>query len=264
MPEQRLSPLQRFVSRLLRTASSFTVYDLTWRFRVTTGSVAAPAVSSVTDMEPFSPAAVGEVGWTEWSGRVTDVVAELTAVHLGGATLVSLTTRVVDGELGKMAVPVIRGAELCDLPPVHDLDDWQQDALRVDYRTRTHNLPFHDFSFSCHNLVSALTPVLHDGVASLGQLAVRRQSIPLNFLSKGEQLSFWRQAIQQTGREARQLQLVGVFPGIPIGAAERFGVDWKTERLIYRFIPGRTGVQVLRDIAVFQDTVEKKAVLVVR
>lgn len=264
MPKQRLSPLQRFVSRLLRTASSFTVYDLTWRFRVATGSMVPPSVSSVTDMEPFSPATVGEVGWTEWSGRTTDVVAELTDVRLGGATLASLIPRIVDGELGKMSVPAILGGEFGDLPPVHDLDDWQQDALRVDYRTRTHNLPFRDFPISCHNLVSALNPVMRDGVAPLGRLAVHRQSIPLNFLSKGEQLSFWRQAIRQTGREARQLQLVGVFPGVPIGAAERFGVDWKTERLIYRFIPGRTGVQTLRDIAVFQDTVEKKAVLVVR
>jgi hypothetical protein len=133
----------------------------------------------------------------------------------------------------------------------------------IRYEVKTRNFPFHDLNMRVFSLRLAAPPGIREGTAAVQKLSIRRPPLQLSFLSQQEQLVFWKAAVHQTKRTARDLRLVGVYPAIPMGLAGGLRIDSQSGELVFHPAPGGGGAGTrLQDVAIFRDLVEDRVVIV--
>lgn len=132
------------------------------------------------------------------------------------------------------------------------------------YEVRVRDLPFRDLTASARHLPLAVPAPVGEGTAAVLGLTVRRASWQLDYLEQSQQLAFWKAAVRQTGRTARQLRLVGVYPAVPIGMADGLRIDSRSAELLFQAVAGTGRAPArLQDVAVFQDLLEDRSVIVI-
>jgi hypothetical protein len=93
-------------------------------------------------------------------------------------------------------------------------------------------------------------------------LTAKKNAVDMHLLSREEQLAIWKRAVWQSRKEPRQLQLLGVYFGVPLAAIERMRIDSLSKRLNYNFSSTYQNPDIaLKDVAIFSDD-ERKQIIV--
>jgi hypothetical protein len=104
-----------------------------------------------------------------------------------------------------------------------------------------------------------------ENLAFFRRLAVQKKPVILSFLSEKEQLVYWKRAVTQTRKEARYLQILGVYTGVPYDCVENIKVNYSQKSLNYNFKVRSHRIQSeIRDIALFNDITQNKILMVVK
>jgi len=110
-----------------------------------------------------------------------------------------------------------------------------------------------------------ITAKVNENLALFRRLTLQKKNVILSFLSEKEQLVYWKRAVNQTKKEARHLQMIGVYTGIPYDCVENIKVNYSEQSMNYNFKARAQGSRCeLKDIALFNDSSTNKILMVLK
>ena len=100
-----------------------------------------------------------------------------------------------------------------------------------------------------------ITTLVKEDIFYFRRLTLQKQPVRLSFLAEAEQLAYWKQAVRQSRKEPRQLQIAGLYNGIPYDCVENLKI---------KASPSFQGSRCqLKNIALLNDSTENKVLVVV-
>lgn len=207
-------------------------------------------------------AVTAELPPLETMTAVTDGLREFARPVVNEAGLDQLATTVHREDLRWTVTTAATDVSCLFVAGVHDFGRAFSSGT-IHYEVKTREFPFRDLTISVSALALVVPAVIREQTAVVLRLPIRRAPLQLSFLSQGEQLSFWKAAIRQTKRTARDLRLVGVYPAVPMGLTEGMRIDSQHGDLLFQPTGGGTNrSNRLQDVAIFQDLIADRVVIV--
>lgn len=194
-----------------------------------------------------------------------EALAELHNPTVQDAKVESLEPSVIDEKVETINEVEVRGQPLDIHVGVHDFFKKFNISAKLYYTTsvKAVNLDRLIPRIFRYKFDTALEGRVRENLPFFKKLPVEQKPAVLSFMSEKEQLSYWRQAVIQTRKEPRHLQLLGVYPGVPYNAIEKIRVNFSHKSMCYNYKPGaqsRKGNPM--NVALFTDLDTEKTVLV--
>ena len=280
MSEEKLKLPQKLFAALERLIRDTRVKDLDLEWKVNTKPLYFSMDTGINSLDFSIPARVAEQPVTIETDTV-EIVYQLAHPSVNDASLEALTTEITDEnvELINTAVVVEEPLQLTTTTPV--VDFFQQFAidpgrLTASFLTGSSSPgsvlvrsiePCH-LKSAIHRLPESklkIPAVVKDNLFFFRRLTVQRKPVVLSFLSEKEQLVYWKRAVTQTGKEARNLQILGVYTGVPYECVENIKMNYNQMSLTYHFRARAHNIRgEMRDIALFNDKTVNKILMVVK
>jgi hypothetical protein len=286
MSEEKLKLSQKMFAALERLIREARVKDLELELEVKTKSLEYSLTASTQSPDFALTAPVKETPLTLAVNPV-EIVYRLSNPVIGTASLDTLTTRVVDEEVERINTAAvftepfqaITTAEVKDLfkeyhivpgrlPASHQIASATGSSGSLVKNLEFHLVPPRQH-LGVHSVPESrlkITPQIKENVFYFKRLTLQKRPVKLSFLSEQQQLIYWRQAVLKSRKEPRQLQIAGVYTGIPYDCVENLKINAQQNTLQYNF---KTGSQFqgsrcpLKNIALFNDLSENKVLVVV-
>jgi len=282
MSEEKLKLPQKMFAALERLIRETRVRELDLDYRVTAKTTDISMKTAVKPIAFALPATVTDIPVTITTQSI-EILSQFIHPDIFDSSLESLTTAVVDEQVESINTTAVVEEPLEFSATTRVIDLFRQ--YRIDPRRLSSYIQ--SDSSKPSRLTSLIRQVdfqlLKPGVHTLHQnklkisaeikentvlfkrLTTQKKAVILSYLSEQEQLIYWRQAVLQTKKEPRQLQLIGVFTGIPYDYVENIKVNYRQKSLNYNFkvksTPGKRSIQ-LKDIALFSDITTNKIIMV--
>lgn len=136
-------------------------------------------------------------------------------------------------------------------------------SRRLNYKTRVHTLSPSTLSTQVKSTGFQLNLQIRNKLADLMTIPVKVPPAVLSFISEKEQLAFWKLAIRQAHKSPKQMNLIGIYPGVPYNCATHIEVD-RLKNLQFRFKEKLSTVRGnLQKVALFRDLDTQKIISVV-
>ncbi len=85
---------------------------------------------------------------------------------------------------------------------------------------------------------------VREGLSAAASLPVRRSSLSFFSLPADSRIGYWHELVSQVGKQARELELIGIFPAVPRAGVRRMGLKPETGRLNFWLDSAARGAQV--------------------
>lgn len=265
MSEQKLNLTHKLFALLESMVSQLVIHEVDLSMPLPVLSLALTMPAGARELDFTVGTSVTELAVPEFSITVCDAVGEFERPTIQGGDTAAPTTVVLDEPLSGYSSPAVQAMDPEALyAKVHDFEQTVA-PLRFKARCVVHELKYVLDKPLLYALKIEVPARVADATASALRLTVKKSPLNLLFLSQGEQLAFWKKALLQTRKEARKLDLLGIYPGVPYAVIERMRIDNFSKRLTFNFqSEAERKALVLHDIAVFNDLETMKAVIVIQ
>ena len=234
------------------------VEELSFAIKTTTHSQAFQFPARTQALDTTIPAETVEIVQSFLQPQVTD------------AAISALQAAAVDEN-----VAAVRDATVYDAPvqlTTDTVDFFSRFQINpnVKYTTTVKDVDFTGLKVGKpRSLNISVYPILRNNLELFKRFPVEKRPVILSFVSEEEQLHYWKKAVIKTRKEPRQLELVGVYTGIPRQYIENIRINFSNRCLNYNFkttfdigINLRAKKEPLKDMAVFQDLETGKSIMV--
>jgi len=281
MSEEKLKLSQKVFAALERLIRETRVRELDLDYRVTAKTTDISVKTAVKPIAFALPATVTDIPVTITTQSI-EILSQFIHPAIFDSSLESLTTAVVDEQVESINTTAVVEEPL-EFSTTRVIDLFKQ--YRIDPRRLSSYIQSDsskpsrltslirqvDFQLlkpgvhTLHQNKLKISAEIKENTVLIKRLTTQKKAVILSYLSEQEQLIYWKQAVLQTKKEPRQLQLIGVFTGIPYDYIENIKVNYRQKSLNYNFkiksTPGKRSIQ-LKDIALFSDITTNKIIMV--
>jgi hypothetical protein len=267
MPGQRLNIPQRLFSLLEKIFGECRVSEALLTFAG--GTVPVPLAWACRPAEVALLCSVAvhsqEMAWSQV--QVVDLLEKVERANVTDFLVGTEHPAIAENDLALLHSPPLAAVRLEMRPAVRDVFN----KFNAKYfssaadMVRGWELP-HSGRIAAKQVQLSLSSYVRENTALMRTMVIKRRPVILNYVAESEQLEFWKMAVEQTGKEPRRLELIGVYLGIPLERVESFRWDSQGNHLalvVSRSAP-LAGLSENKDVALFRDLETQKAVMVAK
>lgn len=282
MSEQELSLTHRLFAVLERWVKETRVHGIE--------VVPDPATGAVKTLEFNLDTGVGELDYSFTSSVSTldfqietetvEIVQTLIQPQINDAAMEDLQVTINDEKIDRLTHIAIHDQDTSmdaggQPPTVHDLFKKFNLKPKLLYSTTIHKLDIQRWrtGVKVNSLPVAFSAKIQDNLLLAKRFAVERKPAEVSYVSEKNQLILWKKAVEKSGKEPKDLKLIGIYPGVPFYfiQAEKISINPVNRILTYRFkanLPNKRSPEDLRDLALFstipKNTGDKPALIMVK
>jgi hypothetical protein len=278
MSEEKLKLPQKMFAALERLIRDTRVIDVNLQWEVTAKTLHFSLASEAHDLDFYISTNVVEEP-ISIDSDIREIVHQLAHPSVEDASLDSLTADIKDENVELITSAAVIDEPLTLTTGIQVKDFFRQAAIdpsRISssfFKGKSQEVAIKNIDLACvkpviHRLPDSklkITIVVKENLFFFRRLTVQKKPAVLSFLSEREQLIYWKRAVTQTQKDARHLQMLGVYTGIAYDCVENIKMNYSQMTLTYHF-KSRTPKNrcQLKDIALFSDTDINKIFMVVK
>lgn len=282
MSEKELSLTHRLFAVLERWVKETRVHGIE--------VVPDPATGAVKSLDFKLDTGIGELDYSFSSSLSTlnfhieaetfEIVQTLIRPKINDAAMEELEVGINDEKIDQLTGIDIHdqdtSLDTADQPPmVHDLFKKFNLKPKLLYSTKIHKLDIQRWrtGVKVNKLPVTFSANIQDNLLLAKRFAVERKPAEVSYVSEKNQLILWKKAVEKSGKEPKDMKLIGIYPGVPFYfiQAEKISINPVSRILTYRFkakLPRARGPEDLRDMALFstipKSTGENPALIMVK
>ncbi|MGE5343283.1 MAG: hypothetical protein ACM3SY_17580 [Candidatus Omnitrophota bacterium] len=271
MSDQKLNLSHKVFAALERLVKDTVVWDAELTIPATCCDQELSLPQTCVAIDPAIPSAVVDLEESSLCIRAEtqEIVDHLIHPTITDARMNALEAVVHDEPVGDIASATIHEVPL-DLETsselrVHDFFKKYRIAPTLSYTATVKPIDIESLKAPVHGIAVNLASrcFIRENVTFFHRLTVQHKPAVLSFLSERTQLGYWKRAVVQTKKEARKLDLIGIYWGVPYESIENIKINYSQKRLCYHFKAQALHSDIaLKNIALFVDTDTQKTVVV--
>jgi hypothetical protein len=268
MPDQKLNLPHKVFAAIERLVSETPVSDVGLDFPVEIAEMDFTIPGKNEDIDLAVPAEVSEIRF-DLEAETREIVEELAHPAIMDAAVEGLDAAVKDEKVDAVGTAAVYDEPMQMGENIRVIDVFK--TYHIDskfyYTASVKSLGLPELKPNTREMIvdiASRVPV-KENVLFFKRLTVQQKPVVLTFLSEKDQLVYWRQAVLQTKKEARKLELVGVYKGVPYDFIEHIKVNYSRKALCYNYnlkALRAGGQDALNDVALFTDLETKKTIVV--
>lgn len=280
MSEEKLKFTQRMFALLERLTRETRVKDLNMSLNIGTDSLDFTLSTNIksTDFK-INANVIAPPFYIKTQSM--EIVQDFTHPRLNDAAMDVFNTQIIEEDLNSFRAAVVKDEKI-SFSTTTKVIDWfavlnvdnkdfassliKYNSTAKDLKNFTKDVNFELLKPKIHQVPKnklSISTSIKENLFFFKRLTVQAKSVVLSLLSEKQQLLFWSKAINQTGKEARYLKMIGVFKGIPYDSIENLKVNYSQKSLNYNYksLISKKSSE-LKDLAIFNDLTSSKLVMV--
>ncbi len=262
MSEQKLNLSQKAFAYLERMVKETQIHSANLTVTTPTSGLTLTIDTSSNDVKFNIDTQVADTAFSINTDS-HEILEDFLHPHIYDSAVDSLKTIVIDEKIELILTAAVHDEHLHFTSQPIDFFKKFNLQSKLFYETTIKTIDFKNLKPRVHDSVFAINTAIRDNLFIFKRLTVEQKPVVLSFLSENHQLGFWRQAVLQTRKEPRHLDLIGIYIGVPYDIIEKIRLNYAGKRLCYNFklhSPGKA--TQLNDIALFGDLDTGKTVVI--
>ncbi len=198
----------------------------------------------------------------ELNSNINSVLEQINSPEIKNPDFDSLNVIVIDSRIDYFSNTIIYDKNIIFKTNVNDLLRSNSSYLKLSYKTKTNNL-YMGYNITTNKADLNFKYQINDNESILRLIKISKNPVLLKFIKEEEQLEFWKIAIIDMKKKAKDIKLLSVFKNMVLDYIEKLRYDSIKNRLYfnYRLIDLKKKIRKF-DIAIFKNIDNNKAFMV--
>jgi len=194
--------------------------------------------------------------------NINSVLEQINSPEIKDSGFDTLNAVVTDSKIDFFSNTIISNMDFMFKTDINDLIGKNSSYLRLNYKTKTNDF-YLDYSINTNKIDLTFEYRINDNESILRLIKVNRNPVLLKFIKEEEQLEFWKIAIIDMKKKAKDIKLLSVFKNMVLDYIEKLKYDSMKNRLSFNFRLIGLKKKIRKfDVAIFKDIDNNKAFMV--
>ncbi|MCP4155674.1 MAG: hypothetical protein GY757_48565 [bacterium] len=266
MSEEKLNIRQKIFATIEALVKSTKVKELNLNIPAKTQPIPFNIDTGVAELKYAVPTTLKKLE-TSIETRTACIIEKTLRPKVLDASIEALKAVVKEEEVSSINSAIVKELEYSIDTQVTDFFKAYDVNKKLSYIATIKSIEIGKYKPKIHALNTHIYPSIKENLHYFNKFTAEKKATILSYLPEREQLEFWKRAVIRSKLEPRQLELVGIFTGIPRGNVENIKINISGMCLNYSFKSTTTGglgkkSESMRDIGVFINLETEKSLMV--